>query len=121
MPITFMRRPTIQLLLLSGGESMDNNTIDLMKVAGPCRIIHGTMVANSALGSALSFDLLNGGTTGTGTTVIQASSNNLNGDEEFEGINVEIADAVVLRLLADNYTASIIVRWAFEIEMFGRV
>ena len=84
----------------------DNETLDLAILGSPGKVRHIAFMTEGALGSSLSFDILDGGT-GTGTDVIVASTDNLNGEEEkgpadfsFE----EMADGDVLRMLCDNIT-----------------
>ncbi len=104
-------------LSLQGG---DNETLDMIVMSGPGLVKHVTMISASALGGSDSVDLINAGINGTATTVAQASSNDLNGEEDFDGVDDEFQDGTVFRLLADDYTAGIDVVCQVEAELYSR-
>lgn len=120
MPITKYKGQHVDTVVISGYKSdADNETHDIYVCPAPGLITDVTFVsATAALGTANGIDLVNGGVNGTATTVVQASTNNLNGEEEFIGVASGVADGDVLRILADNYTAARDIGWAVTIQLF---
>ena len=108
-----------QKFVISGIDDIDNETFDIAKISQAAQIRHVAFSANTgALGSGLSVDLLDGATNGAGTDVIQKTSDNLNGEEEFAGVNYDLEDGAVLKILADNFTGDQKVSW--YIELWGK-
>ncbi len=101
-------------------DDADNETHDILVMSGPGRVNHVTFVSASALGSSDGIDLINAGVNGTAAVVVQASSNDLNGEEEFDGVNSALQDGDVLQIKADDYSAGIDIGYAIEIQKFSR-
>lgn len=87
----------------------DAETLDIAVLDRPTKVKHGSFATDGALGAGNGIDVLDGGGDGTGTDVIFASSDNLNGEEEDEspdGSYNEMADDDVLRITFDDYASA---------------
>lgn len=69
---------TIEHITFSG-EGLDNQTIKLARMWSAGTVVRITYFTDQALGTNLGIDVLDGGTDGAGTTVIDSCSDNLNG------------------------------------------
>ncbi len=97
----------------------DDETLDMIVMSGPGLVKHVSFATSGVLGGGLSVDLINAGINGTAVTVAQKSTDNLNGEEDFDGVDDVFQDGTVYRLLVDNITAKDVV-CQVEVELYSR-
>ena len=120
MAIKHVRRELSQVVVVGVYiVDADNETRDLYTMPRAGRIQEYTFFSSAALGGANGIDVLNGGSSGTGTTVLQACTDNLNGDESVVGAADEVARLAVIRVRADDYTAARDVGVQMTLELYG--
>jgi len=70
-----------QELVIPVSFTLDNQTVKLYKCWSACTVVRVAYFTNQACGTNLGIDVVDGGTAGAGTTVIDSCSDNLNGSD----------------------------------------
>jgi len=102
--------------------SVDDQTVKLGPVANDCEVINISYFTAAALGSGAGIDLIDGGTDGDGTDVIDASDDNLEGLDNNElGTPYALSAGDHLNITLDDFTSAtlVIVKVTLEVTKTG--